>query len=75
MSKKPIKITQIVARIGRIERKCDRLIKEVGNLRKAITPQQSEIDEIIEHLHLTAKALREQSSIERRNYSRNAGEI
>ena len=58
MSKKTNKLSQISARIGaRIERKCNRLIAEVSALRKALTPQTSEIDEVIGHLHRTANRL------------------
>lgn len=74
MSKKTNKLSQISARIGRVERKCNRLIAEVSALRKALTPQTSEIDEVIGHLHRTATALREQSRRQRRYYSRIARE-
>lgn len=50
MSKKNNSLLQISARIGRVERKCNRLIAEVSALRKALTPQPSEIDAIIGHL-------------------------
>lgn len=72
MSKNNSKIDIIAARIGRVERKCSRLIYEVSALRKALTPSHSEIDEVIGHLHRTAIALRNQSRDERRYYSRNA---
>ena len=75
MSKRNNKIAQIGARIRRVERKCNRLIAEVTALRKALTPQHSEIDDVIGHLHRTANALREQSERERRYYSRIAREI
>lgn len=74
MSMKNTKIAVISARMGRVERKCNRLIAEVSALRKALTPQTSEIDEIIGHLHRTATALREQSRSQRRYYSRIAKE-
>lgn len=70
MSKKNSKLAAIAARIGRVERKCNRLIAEVTALRKALTPPDSEIDEVIGHLHRTAKALRAQSEQERWHYSR-----
>jgi len=38
MSKKNNKIAAIAARIGRVERKCNRLIAEITALRKALTP-------------------------------------
>lgn len=75
MSKHNSKIAAMSARIGRIERKCNRLLCEVASLRKALTPQYSDIDEVIGHLHRTAIALREQSKGERRYYSRNAREV
>lgn len=74
MSKKNNSLLQISARIGRVERKCNRLIAEVSALRKALTPQPSEIDAIIGHLHRTATVLREQSREQRRFYSRIARE-
>ncbi len=75
MSKRNKKIAVIAARIGRVERKCNRLIAEVTALRKALTPQHSDIDDVIGHLHRTAHALREQSEKERRYYSRIAREV
>ena len=74
MSKKTNKIALIATRIGRVERKCNRLIAEVASLRKSLTPQHSDIDEVIGHLHRTATALREQSRNERRYFSRNSRE-
>lgn len=75
MSKKTNKLAVIAARIRRVERKCNRLIAEVAALRKALTPQPSELNDIIGHLHQTARALREQSQRERRYYERNAREL
>ena len=74
MSKKNNKIAVIIARIGRIERKCDRLVVEVTSLRRFLTPKRSEIDEVIDRLHNTAVALRRQSRSERLYYLRNARE-
>ncbi len=70
MSKKNNRFSQICARIGRVERKCNRLIAEVTALREALMPRRSEIDEVIGHLHRTATALREQSRSQRLYYSR-----
>ena len=70
MSKKTNKIAAIATRIGRVERKCNRLIAEVRSIRRALAPQHSEIDEVINHLHRTATALREQSKRERQHYAR-----
>lgn len=64
------KIAVLSARIARVERKYNRLIAEVRSLRRALTPQYSEIDEVINHLHRTATALREQSKRERHHYAR-----
>ena len=75
MSKKNNKIAAIAASIGRVERKCNRLIYEVTALRKSLTPQHSDIDEVIGHLHRTAVALREQSRSERKYFSRNGMEV
>lgn len=74
MSKPSKKLSQISARICRVEHKCNRIIAEVTALRKALTPPHSEIDEVIGHLHRTATALQEQSRSERRYYSRIARE-
>lgn len=74
MSKQSKKLSQISARICRVERKCNRIIAEVATLRNALTTPHSEIDEVIGHLHRTATALREQSRSERRYYSRIAME-
>ncbi len=74
MSKKSNKISVIVARIGRVERKCDRLVAEMTSLRRFLTPKRSEIDEVIDRLHNTAVALRNQSRRERLFHLRNARE-
>lgn len=68
------KIAGISARIARVERKCNRILHEIAALRKALIPQSSEIDDVINHLHRTATALREQSRSERKYYSRIARE-
>ncbi len=74
MGNKNNKLKALSARIGRVERKCNRILIEVTSLRKALVPDHSEVDEVIGHLHRTAIALHNQSKRERKYFTRNAKE-
>lgn len=45
----------------RIERKCNRILKEIASLRRCYNNQSSDIDTAIERMHHNAKAMQQES--------------
>ena len=48
-------------RMARIEAKCDAILCQLQQIKKALFNRSSEVDDVIERMHLSAKRMKEQA--------------